>query len=155
MIFLDLPTGDFHGWGIVGDSLSAALSSLAPTERLRRRPDRMPLPGSLLQSIGHPIRPDHPGLMARRRVGYAVFEKDLRARRVATASLGDFDAVATACSWCEEALRAGGLSAVTTVLHGVDTTRFNPSRSVRTRLTDRFVVFSGGKFEFRKGQDVA
>lgn len=56
-------------------------------------------------------------------------------------------------SWNEHVLRANGIVATTTVLQGVDTALFHPGpRSGQFR--DRFVIFSGGKLEFRKGQDL-
>ena len=55
--------------------------------------------------------------------------------------------------WNEHVLRSNGIVATTTVLQGVDTALFHPGpRSGRFR--DRFVIFSGGKLEFRKGQDL-
>jgi len=56
-------------------------------------------------------------------------------------------------SWNEKVLRANGIVATTTVLQGVDTSLFHPAPSTG-RLRDRFVVFSGGKLEYRKGQDL-
>lgn len=38
--------------------------------------------------------------------------------------------------------------------HGVDTALFCPRAEPRSFLKDRFIVFSGGKFELRKGQDI-
>src|SRR5262249_19755640 len=77
------------------------------------------------------------------------------ARQEAMRAREDFDVLVTACHWGEDVLREGGFSPTTTIHHGVDTALFNPARAVRDRLTDRFVVFSGGKLEFRKGQDIA
>src|SRR5262249_50882180 len=55
--------------------------------------------------------------------------------------------------WNEQVLRANGIVATTTVLQGVDTALFHPSPRTG-RFRDRFVIFSGGKLEFRKGQDL-
>lgn len=56
-------------------------------------------------------------------------------------------------SWNERVLRAQGINAVTTVLQGVDTALYHPGPRAGL-FPDRFVVFSGGKLEFRKGQDL-
>lgn len=61
--------------------------------------------------------------------------------------------VVAGSSWNERVLRAAGLESVATVLQGVDTTLFHPAPSAGF-LGDRFAVFSGGKVEFRKGQDL-
>ncbi|WP_161712564.1 glycosyltransferase family 4 protein [Allorhizobium undicola] len=56
-------------------------------------------------------------------------------------------------SWNEKIMRAHGLTNVTTVIQGVDQTLFHPAPRQGV-LTDRFLVFSGGKLELRKGQDL-
>jgi glycosyltransferase involved in cell wall biosynthesis len=56
-------------------------------------------------------------------------------------------------SWNAEVLHRQGIGPVATVLQGVDTALFHPAP--RSNLfPGRFVVFSGGKLEFRKGQDL-
>ena len=57
-------------------------------------------------------------------------------------------------SWNERVLRANGIVATTTVLQGVDTSLFHPAPKADI-FPGRFVIFSGGKLEFRKGQDLA
>lgn len=55
--------------------------------------------------------------------------------------------------WNEEFLRSLNVGPVHLCHQGIDTTLFAPGP--RTGLwCDRFVIFSGGKFEFRKGQDI-
>lgn len=59
----------------------------------------------------------------------------------------------THSTWNAELLRAAGFARVELVLQGVDTALFHPAPS-RGIFRDRFVVFSGGKLEYRKGQDL-
>jgi glycosyltransferase involved in cell wall biosynthesis len=62
--------------------------------------------------------------------------------------------IVTGSTWNEQILRAGGVTRVRTVLQGIDPTLFHVApRSSFAR--DRFMVFSGGKLERRKGQDLA
>jgi len=154
MIYVALPTGDGFGGGILGDNLAGALADLVPVQRVLA-PYASALPGALLQSVNGDFQPHYPVFSASRRVGYVIFENDLVARRSAVNYLQTFDVIATASRWCEDALRQGGIEQVTTVLHGLDIVRFNPQRAVRRRFLDKFVIFSGGKLEFRKGQDIA
>jgi glycosyltransferase involved in cell wall biosynthesis len=56
-------------------------------------------------------------------------------------------------TWNERILRAHGIVATTTVLQGVDASLFHPAPRSGA-IPHRFVVFSGGKLEFRKGQDL-
>lgn len=61
--------------------------------------------------------------------------------------------IVTGSSWNESILRGLGIDRVTTVLQGIDPTLFHPAP--RSGLfADTFLVFSGGKLEFRKGQDL-
>ena len=64
-----------------------------------------------------------------------------------------FPWIITGSTWNEQILRARGVDRVTTVLQGIDPTLFHPAP--RSGLFgSRFLVFSGGKLEFRKGQDL-
>jgi glycosyltransferase involved in cell wall biosynthesis len=64
-----------------------------------------------------------------------------------------FGRVVCGSTWNGDLLQSRGLDNVAVVLQGVDTSLFHPA--VRHKLlADRFVVFSGGKLEHRKGQDL-
>ncbi|WP_181703865.1 glycosyltransferase family 4 protein [Chthonobacter albigriseus] len=64
-----------------------------------------------------------------------------------------FPLIVAGSTWNERILRAYGLTNVTTVIQGVDPTLFHPAPKGGA-LGDRFLVFSGGKLELRKGQDL-
>jgi glycosyltransferase involved in cell wall biosynthesis len=64
-----------------------------------------------------------------------------------------FRRILAGCSWNTEILKSRGLTEVQTVLQGVDSSLFCPGPK-RGLFGGRFVVFSGGKLEFRKGQDI-
>lgn len=66
-----------------------------------------------------------------------------------------FALIIAGCSWNERFLRAAGIHAVTTVLQGIDTSLFHPAPRAGLLGPGRFVIFSGGKLELRKGQDLA
>ncbi|HEY9567985.1 MAG TPA: glycosyltransferase family 4 protein [Thalassobaculum sp.] len=55
--------------------------------------------------------------------------------------------------WCGEVLRQLGAPAVVDCIQGIDPATFHPAPR-RGDFSRRFVVFSGGKLEFRKGQDL-
>ena len=56
-------------------------------------------------------------------------------------------------TWNEQILRAHGINSVKTVIQGIDPSLFHPAPR-QGILSDRFLVFSGGKLELRKGQDL-
>ena len=67
-------------------------------------------------------------------------------------NLKTFDGVIVGSSWNKDALYEMGVDS-RLVLQGVDTDLLRPL--TKRLFKDRFVVFSGGKLEFRKGQGLA
>jgi len=86
--------------------------------------------------------------------GYTFFETNVLSDQIVRDGEDNFDIIVTGSHWCEEVLRQHGLNRVTTIIQGIDPQLFNPSHSAKELFKDRFVVFSGGKFELRKGQDL-
>jgi glycosyltransferase involved in cell wall biosynthesis len=65
-----------------------------------------------------------------------------------------YELIITGSTWNQQVLERNGIGPVATVLQGIDPTLFHPAE--RTGMyKDRFLVFSGGKLEHRKGQDLA
>jgi glycosyltransferase involved in cell wall biosynthesis len=87
-------------------------------------------------------------------VGYTFFEDNLIIAQFIEEARRRYDTVVTGSRWCEQYLRHYGLKEVTTIVQGVDSTIFHPLTCGKEYLRDQFVVFSGGKFELRKGQDL-
>ncbi len=56
-------------------------------------------------------------------------------------------------TWNADILKAHGIEGVRTVLQGIDRRVFF-ARPTPRPLPDNFIIFSGGKIEFRKGQDL-
>jgi glycosyltransferase involved in cell wall biosynthesis len=61
--------------------------------------------------------------------------------------------IITGSTWNERVLRAHGFENVRTVLQGIDPTHFHTGPRLGV-MRDRFLIFSGGKAEMRKGQDI-
>jgi len=83
--------------------------------------------------------------------GVIFFENTLLPDARAVAS--DYDLIVTGSTWCEEVLRGQGVENVATVIQGIDPSLFHPAPRAHS-LEGRFAVFSGGKMEYRKGQDL-
>ena len=64
-----------------------------------------------------------------------------------------FRTIAAGSTWNAEVLRSAGLDNVTVAVQGVDPAIFHPAPRLGV-FRDRFVIFSGGKLEYRKGQDI-
>lgn len=91
-------------------------------------------------------------IQGRYNVGFIFFEETSlddsaleRARK--------FDRILVGSSWNEEVLNRHGLDHVAKVLQGIDDAVFFP-RPRTMAYGDRFVIFSGGKLEPRKAQDL-
>ena len=82
-----------------------------------------------------------------------IFFHDTRIAAPARANAAHFPLIVAGSSWAETTLRTNAITNVTTVIQGVDTSLFHPASRVGW-FPGRFVVFSGGKLEFRKGQDL-
>ncbi|NNE34113.1 MAG: glycosyltransferase family 4 protein, partial [Rhodothermales bacterium] len=71
----------------------------------------------------------------------------------ASRSRNIFDRVFTESSWNADILRDRGFMNVVNWTQGVDTSVFHPAPK-RGVFGERFVIYSGGKLEYRKGQDL-
>jgi glycosyltransferase involved in cell wall biosynthesis len=114
------------------------------------------LDGVVLHSLGNKFAgsklPSAGGVRGKSTCGVIFFEDtDLPMPREVAA---DYDLIVTGSSWNEEVLRGLGVTNVATVIQGIDPSLFHPAPSSGT-LEGRFAIFSGGKIEVRKGQDLA
>jgi glycosyltransferase involved in cell wall biosynthesis len=182
ILYLALPLGTTHSWGVCGRYVTRELARMAPvclvTDRLEAGlvGDELELAAlrgllappeiqagraadvesPVLQSVlGSDLTPLRPRLRGRRNVGYAFFEQTTFQPSSIETARTLYDVLATGSSWCSEILRQHGLSEVRTIVQGVDPTIFRPVPGGREFFGDRFVVFSGGKFALRRGQDLA
>lgn len=91
-------------------------------------------------------------LTSDRDIGVIFFE-DTALPGAALAHARAHDAIVAGSSWNGRVLEAAGLGNVRVIPQGIDPSVFHPAP--RTGLfADRFVIFSGGKLEYRKGQDL-
>jgi glycosyltransferase involved in cell wall biosynthesis len=138
---VSMPSGRAHGWGIAGEYLTREIAKLPY------------LDGVTLHCIsGHDLRPMNPADLNRINIGYCFFENDIETLKHTRRAAREWDHIVAGSSWCEYQLRIGGVRNTSTILQGIDPANFY---YVPPRPDDgRFIVFSGGKFEYRKGQDL-
>lgn len=96
--------------------------------------------------------PPSAAFRGRRNVGVIAFEDTLFTPAV-VARARSYDRVVVHSSYNRDLLAAQGLTEIGLAFQGIDPTEMGP-RTATGRFGDRFVVFSGGKLEFRKGQDI-
>ena len=145
--------GSGYGWGVCNQHLYDELSRRAPVELIGPQDSawRSPhLPGDLFTPMAdHHFEPATPA-RGKRNFAYTFFESELTGRAVVNAQR--FDRIFAGCSWCCQRMLERGIQNGVCLVQGVDTLLFSPGPP---RPDDgRFVIFSGGKFELRKGQDL-
>jgi tetratricopeptide (TPR) repeat protein/glycosyltransferase involved in cell wall biosynthesis len=92
-------------------------------------------------------------VIGKKNFGFIFFEDTYLSLEKASAAHA-YDAILAGSSWNTSVLKSYGIKNVYTALQGIDPTVFHPAP--RSHLYgDRFVIFSGGKLEYRKGQDIA
>ena len=88
-----------------------------------------------------------------RNVGYTFFEASVLSPDDLQWADQYYDTIAVGSSWCESVLNEHGFERTRTIIQGVDPSLFHPL-GAKQRYKGNFVIFSGGKFELRKGQDI-
>jgi glycosyltransferase involved in cell wall biosynthesis len=111
--------------------------------------------GVVLHSLGNRFsgatRPRDGGLTGRI-TGAAIFFEDTILPDAATVA-NEYAVIIAGSSWNAEILHAAGIENVAIVIQGVDASVFHPAPRSGA-LAGRFAVFSGGKLEYRKAQDL-
>jgi glycosyltransferase involved in cell wall biosynthesis len=140
------------------------LRTLAPllveSDRMRQQmsPATGPTPifdGIVIHSMGNRFSgsaaPGMQYLTGRLTTVKMVFEDTILPDAVAACSR--FPVIVTCSTWNEQVLRANGVNNVVTAFEGMDPSLFHPAPRWGG-LSNRFTVFSAGKLEYRKAQDL-
>lgn len=138
---VSMPSGRAHGWGIAGEYLAKEIATLPFLDDV-----------TLHCISGHELRPMNAAEWNRVNIGYCFFENDIEILRHTRRAAKEWDFIVAGSSWCEYQLRIGGVRNTATILQGIDPSNFYPAP--HRQEDGRFIVFSGGKFEYRKGQDL-
>ncbi|MGR3178198.1 MAG: tetratricopeptide repeat protein, partial [Candidatus Anammoxibacter sp.] len=184
-IFLIMPRGIAHGWGVCGRYLASELAKISNlhyvtdsfrikdigdddqymalskcfmhVEQLNGQLDannRICINAPVIQTIeGANLRPWLKEVRGTKTVGYIFFENNILSGDDLKWAGDYYDLVAVGSSWCGEVLKSYGFTKTKIVIQGIDPALFHKMGS-KEQYNDSFVIFSGGKFEFRKGQDL-
>lgn len=108
----------------------------------------------VLHALGNGFVPGAPSarFRGRRNVGVVAFEDTLFTPEV-IARARSYDRMVVHSTYNRDLLTDRGVTEVGVALQGVDPGEMGP-RPPSGRFANRFVIFSGGKLEFRKGQDI-
>lgn len=116
--------------------------------------ERADLPFPMLSALGNNLTIPETlrGLRGRPNIGVAFFESPVIPPENVNRAKAAYACIVTGSSWNKEILEARGL-VVRNCLQGIDPQLFFPAPRTG-RFSGRFAIFSGGKLEYRKGQDL-
>jgi len=174
---------EFHGWGVFGLNLALACAQdqaqsikllhlpnidmgkfpalhtafaewQANCQTYEQNPQKNFHPdATVIQSFGNDFTYTNNQHWGKRNIGFIFFENtNFSVRGLARAQ--ELDLVITGSRWNADVLAKSGLKKVAYVMQGVDVERFAQPQKKYDSNAKRFIIFSGGKLEFRKGQDI-
>jgi len=144
----------------IGDELDFLLLQklqMSPQELERISSDEKSksLSNVVIQAIdGTNLLPWGPEINAAARIGYTFFEESILSDESIHNARNHFSIIVAGSKWCENVLQEHGLQHTKTIIQGIEPSLFNPYHNQKEYFKDRFVIFSGGKLELRKGQDL-
>jgi glycosyltransferase involved in cell wall biosynthesis len=152
-LYLALSQSENTGWGVCAHQLQREFERRVGTVNLLKSPPGPAVecvPGPLLVAIGDRHLAPVTQLRGTRTYGYTFLEYTLKADAAGVARR--YERIFCGSTWCKESLLQQGIGNVDVLVQGVDVATFAPAPP---RAQDgMFIVFSGGKFEYRKGQDL-
>ena len=151
---MGLVSGENYGWGVCSKYLIESMSELRPVHLLNDQDGSSfdaHLQAPLFQALTSvQFEPMFKIARGAKNFGYTFFENDLTARSIENAK--QYDLVLAGSTWCRDRMLEKGIKNCDVLIQGIDQNKFYPIENGKSH--DRFVIFSGGKFELRKGQDL-
>lgn len=155
-LHLGLVKGDHYGWGVCSRYLIQEISAIRPVHVLNLEAESSEyghLAGPLFQALVNvDFDPMFSGARGTTNYGYTFFENELSDRSVENARR--YDCVLAGSSWCRDRMHEKGIENSGLLIQGIDPDIFYPLETPAEPDSGRFTIFSGGKFELRKGQDL-
>jgi glycosyltransferase involved in cell wall biosynthesis len=154
-ITLALSKGENFGWGVCSKYLKHEVGKIHEQTKIwefteHESQNFKKVPGKVFHALtGVDFQPISK-IWGDENYGYTFFENELNINSLKNA--GKFTKVIGGSSWNLEKLKEIGIDNSDYLIQGIDPEIFYP---IEERKTDElFVIFSGGKFELRKGQDL-
>ena len=168
MLYINLPVGNYYGWAVCGKNLVRELSKLtavryvpdkvndtAPkdyeTDKFIKSITAVPNGNKFnylqnIENINGSMK-----YKGSKNVGYMFYEEEKMLPDLVEL-VKEFDVIATGSEWNSDVVRSHGHNNVVTIHQGVDCEIFKSIE--KSIFKDQFVIFSGGKIEPRKAQDL-
>lgn len=152
-IYLGLSKGDNYGWGICSKYLKYELSRLVPIINIdenRELLQQKKISGKVFHALTDINFSSLYPIKGNKNIGYTFFENELNEASIKNGK--EFDLLLAGSKWCRDKMADARMENTEVLLQGIDPEIFYPSQEKRD--SNLFVIFSGGKFEYRKGQDL-
>lgn len=176
MIFLILPCNCVSGWGVCSTNLARELSQKTKIKYVSTELDgnsfvQNPAEAAffktlkfsnfeylatqkrypIVQAVQHDLSDYMGNFSGSKKIAITFADRKIPKKFVDQSK--KFDVIVSGSQWCKNLLTDHGIDSEV-ILQGIDPLIFNESRSEKQIFRDDFLIFSGGKFEDRKGQDV-
>lgn len=153
-LYLALSAGENFGWGVCSKYLNREVPKLrANTEVwnfLEKGNIEAKVEGTVFHALAGLEFDTLTKLRGTKNIGYTFFENELNDLSVVNAK--KYEIVLGGSTWNKEKMIEKGITNAGVLIQGIDPEVFYP---VEEKLNeDFFIIFSGGKFELRKGQDI-
>lgn len=149
-LYLALAKGNNFGWGICSRYIEQELRQLNAPIVMVDETTPAHVQGTVFHALAdRDFNSLHPQRGATN-IGYTFFENELTEQSKRNAA--QYDLVLAGSSWCRQKLEENGVANNGVLIQGIDPARFYPVK--QKKENNLFIVFSGGKFELRKGQDI-
>lgn len=168
LVYLHMPIGNNYGWAVCGKYLLKELSKRTEVKLVdqgiegqmrteeeemmvmkHRSKDKGRVDAPVIHTINNLTFESYSPVWSRKKnIAYLFSEKPFMTKKQKT-NAKRFDVLVAGSEWNARILRENGLDAIS-IPQGVDMEIFHPQK----KKVKSFAVFSGGKMEHRKGQDL-
>ncbi len=151
-IYLALTAGENFGWGVCSKYLKKELRKWMKITTVDKLPEENKIfDGKSFHALtGIDFESIQPWFRSEDNYGYTFFESELN--KLSAENAKKYKKIYAGSTWCKDKMAENGILNTETLLQGIDPKRF--SFKEKNKKEDSFVIFSGGKFEIRKGQDL-
>jgi glycosyltransferase involved in cell wall biosynthesis len=149
-----LPDREMTGWGVCTSNLTKALRATHPSWEFIHDTKNLPIKRKrIIGAIVDPMfTPWPPYIWGQVQCAYGFIEDNVQMLSYLDNAEHYWHHICCGSTWMREQLQEAGYQSCSVAVQGVD--HIQPVTRDLQRTRNSFVVFSGGKFEFRKSQDL-
>lgn len=152
-LYLALSAGENFGWGVCSKYLNKEVPKLKENTEIWNYAEKGNIETEVKGTVFHALAGLEFDTLSKIRgtknIGYTFFENELTEESYKNSQ--KYELVLGGSTWCCDKMKEKGINNTDVLIQGIDPEVFYPTAEKDEEL---FVIFSGGKFELRKGQDI-